>query len=464
MDGKQVCKGKNGQFFNVLDFGAVGDGKAVDTGSIRAAVQACVESGGGTVYFPAGSYLTGPIELKSNITLFIDNGAKLVFSGAIEDYPVVDTYWEGKGCKAYMPQIFAESAENISIIGRGVLEGQGEPWWKMAWERKVTIPRPRMIGLQRCKNVLIEGITLQNSPSWTINPVFCENVTIHNVIIKNPANSPNTDGIDPDASKNVHISNCHIDVGDDCIAIKSGIEDAEYKESCENITITNCTMVHGHGGVVIGSEMSGNVRNVVISNCVFQGTDRGIRIKTRRGRGGVVEDVRVTNIVMEEVFCPFVINMYYFTGSTKKDPYIWEETPYPVTEGTPVIRNVHFSNITAKEVSASACYINGLAEMPVKNVTFNNIQVSLAQNAEPQEPAMAYNMQPMSKRGFICKNVHSIKFKDVELYGHEGPAYSIENVKGIEFFSCDLRSRDKDNPGLVQNNVEEINIFGCRID
>lgn len=455
---------KSAPVFNIIDFGAVGDGTVLNTKAFQAAVDACVEAGGGTIIVPAGDFFTGPVHLKSNISLFLESGAKLVFSNRLEDYPEVETYWEGNPCKAYSPQIFAEGAENISILGRGVLEGQGEVWWNLVWSRKLDKPRPRMIGFQDCKNVLIEGITLQNSPSWTINPVFCENVTVNNVIIKNPSHSPNTDGINPDASKNVHISNCHIDVGDDCIAIKSGVETAHRKESCENITITNCTMVHGHGGVVIGSEMSGCVRNVAISNCIFQGTDRGIRIKTRRGRGGVVEDIRVNNIIMEKVFCPFVLNMYYLTDSTKKEQYIWDENPYPVTESTPAIRNIHFSNITAKEVAASACFVNGLPEMPVSNVTFDNIRISLARDAKPEKPAMAYMLEPMTRKGFLCKNVECLKIRHVELYGYEGSAYSIKNARDVEFFGCDLKSRDKDTPGLLQDKAEQVYIYGCKVD
>ena len=193
------------------------------------------------------------------------------------------------------------------------MDGRGAAWWQRFREGTLCHPRPRLISFADCRNVLIEGVTLTRSPSWTINPVRCENVVIDKVTIVNPADSPNTDGINPDSCRNVRIANCHIDVGDDCIAIKSGTEAeaADRRAPCENIAITNCTMVHGHGGVVIGSEMAGGVRNVVIANCIFESTDRGIRLKSRRGRGGIVEDVRVTNVIMTGVLCPFTVNLYY---------------------------------------------------------------------------------------------------------------------------------------------------------
>ena len=165
---------------------------------------------------------------------------------------------------------------------------------------------------------MIEGISIVNSPSWTINPVRCNNVIVDKVIIRNPKDSPNTDGINPDSCKNVHISNCHIDVGDDCIAIKAGIEKSIYRVSCENVVISNCTFIHGHGAVVIGSDTTGDIRNITVSNCVFENTDRGIRLKTRRGRGGIVEDICVSNIIMKDVKSPFVLHQYYFCGDGGK--------------------------------------------------------------------------------------------------------------------------------------------------
>lgn len=314
--------------FNIKDYGAVDGGTILCTDAISKAVEECEKNGGGKIYIPAGKYLTGPIFLKSNMNLYLESGAVLVFSDNPEDYPVVVSRWEGVKRDCYASCINAYNAENISITGRGVIDGNGANWWKIFRAKENKYPRPKLIAPYECNNVLIEGVKLQNSPSWTINTILCENVTVDKITINNPSDSPNTDGIDPESCNNVHISNCHIDVGDDCIAVKAGTEDTEIKVPCTNITITNCTMVHGHGGVVLGSEMSGGIVNVTISNCVFEGTDRGIRLKSRRGRGGCVEDIRVSNIVMNKVLCPFIANLYYFCGPKGDD----SATRFAITE------------------------------------------------------------------------------------------------------------------------------------
>jgi len=422
--------------FNITSYGAVPDGKTNCTEAFKAAVAECVKHGGGTVYVPAGTFLTGPIHMQSNITLNLDAGAKLVFSDNPEEFPIVVSRWEGEDSKVYSPLIFGDNVQNVAITGRGILEGQGATWWKLNSEKKLSYPRPRFICFQNSNNILIEGITLMNSPAWTINPIMSENITVDKITIKNPANSPNTDGINPESCKNVHISNCHIDVGDDCITLKSGIEDCSVKVPCENITIVNCTMVHGHGGVVIGSEMSGGVKNVTISNCVFEGTDRGIRIKTRRRRGGVVEDIRVSNIVMKNVICPFVMNMYYHCGKNGKEQYVWDKNPYPVDESTPIFRRIHFSNITARGVNAAAGFIYGLPEMPVEDVTFDNVSVSIAENPVKGMPAMLSHVEPMEGKGFFVRNAKNVTFDKVVVTGQIGAAFDIEDSEGVECTRC----------------------------
>jgi polygalacturonase len=334
--------------------------------------------------------------------------------------------------------IYAYRAENIAIVGRGMIDGQGKAWWDFhrklraefqekkigepskwsklfveknagspnlgRWEPMGYFLRPPMIQPVECRNVRIEGISLKDPPFWTINPVYCDNVTITGISIKNPDDSPNTDGINPDSCRNVHISDCHISVGDDCITIKSGRDEDGRRvgRPCENITITNCTMLDGHGGVVIGSEMSGGVRRVAISNCIFDGTERGIRIKTMRGRGGVIEDIRVSNIVMARISsAPFDLNMFY------------QKTPdEPVSERTPVLRNMHFSDITVKD-SPAAGFILGLAEMPVDNVTFSNLAID-------------------AEKGFSCSNARNIAFRNVRINTKKGPALIGENLQDVE--------------------------------
>lgn len=449
--------------FNICDFGAVSDGKTNCSTAINSAIEACCEKGGGTVYFPSGQYLTGAIQLKSNLTLSFGAGARVLFSQKTDDYPVVASRWEGVECDVYAPMIYGENLENVTITGRGVLDGQGETWWQQFRDNKLDYPRPRFIGFDNCQNILIEGITLINSPSWTINPVCCTNLTVEKVTIINPANSPNTDGINPDSSKNVHIANCHIDVGDDCIAIKSGTERSNKRVPCENITITNCTMAHGHGGVVIGSEMSGGVRNVVISNCVFEGTDRGIRLKSRRGRGGVVEDIRVDNIIMKEVITPFAVNLYYFCGDGGKEPKVSDKNPYPVTLETPLFRRIHFSNITAREVSATAGFIFGLPEQPVSEITFDNITISMAKKATPGYPDMLSGQEPLAKQGFFCCYTRNIMFRNIHISENEGPVFSIHKSQAIDLFKCISDESDPENRVILLSDIGRGSIRGCNI-
>ena len=293
--------------------------------------------------------------------------------------------------------------------------------------------RPKLVRFVNCRDILIDGITLTNSPMWTLNPVACDNVTITRVTIRNPEHSPNTDGINPDSCSNVHICNCHIDVGDDCIAIKSGTETdgRQYRKACENIIVSGCTMLHGHGGVVIGSEITGGVRNVAIGNCVFRGTDRGIRIKARRGRGSAVEDVRVDNIVMDEVLCPLVVNLFYECGA-EDSRLVTDASPHPVNAGTPTFRRLRFSNISARRVKFAAAYVLGLPEMFVDDVVFDNISVFLdPQNSLAGKPAMAPIAQELCGAGFRIRNARGVRVRAVDLREQTGPAFCFENATDV---------------------------------
>ncbi len=419
--------------FNITDYGAIPNGETLCTEAFRTAIEKCSEAGGGTVYVPAGRFLTGPIHLITNTNLHLDAGAVLLFSQELEDYPTVQSRWEGEESEVYSPLIYGKGVRNVSVTGHGLLDGQGTPWWKGHRERTLQYPRPRFICFEDSEKVLIEGVDIINSPAWTVNPVRCNNVTINGITIKNPADSPNTDGINPDSCSNVHISNCHVDVGDDCLTLKSGVETGKYRVPCENITITNCTMVHGHGGVVIGSEMSGSVRNVVISNCVFEGTDRGIRIKSRRGRGGVVEDIRVNNIIMKKVMCPLVMNLYYFCGKGGKDEQVKSKKPQPVNAGTPAIRRIHLSNVTAREAGASAGFFYGLPEMPIEDIELQNVSIHMAADARPDVPAMMDDLQPMQGRGIFCRFVKNVSFGHVRITGHKGEDFTLDDCQGVQF-------------------------------
>ena len=394
---------------DMLKSGAKADGKTLNTMLINHTVDRLSQAGGGTLFFPAGTYLTGAIRLKSNITLELEAGATLLFSDNFDDYlPFMEVRHEGVMMKSFSPLISAMDAENITIKGEGTLDGQGKAWWteffriyvdlekngmrelnkyQPLWERENDVEalyaetnedwhgtlkrrffRPPFSQPVRCRRVRIEGVKIINSPFWTVNPEFCDNVVVTGVTIHNVP-SPNTDGINPESCRNVHISDCHISVGDDCITLKSG-RDAQARRlgvPCENITITNCTMLSGHGGVVIGSEMSGSVRKVTISNCVFDGTDRGIRIKSTRGRGGVVEDIRVSNIIMSNIKREAVVlNLKY------------SEMPVePMSERTPLFRDISISGLTAVGVKTPVKIV-GLEEAPVTDIILRDINVKNA--------------------------------------------------------------------------------------
>jgi polygalacturonase len=449
-------------YYDVTKYGAKRDSSAKATAAIAKAIAAASKAGGGTVYFPAGKYLTGPIHLKSNITILIDAGAELHFSDNFDDYlPMVESRYEGVDVKSFSPLFYAYKAENIAIKGRGIINGHGRKWWdfvegykadqpRSKWQyifdslnKDILLPddprqmkrgflRPPFIQPMYCKNVLIEGITITNSPFWTVNPEFCENVTITGVTILNPP-SPNTDGINPSSCKYVHISNCHISVGDDCITIKSGkdIPGRAKAAPAQNYTITNCTMLSGHGGVVIGSEMSGGVKNITISNCVFDGTDRGIRIKTTRGRGGVVEDIRVDNIIMKNIRDQaFVLDMEYS-----------KTNPEPVSERTPQFRNIRISNVTA--YAKEAGFINGLDEMPVSDISFNDISIT-------------------GETGFVVRKAANIEFHNVTVNAKKGSAIIADRVKEIELDAVKTTSPLRGIPVISLTDVQGAFITNCR--
>jgi len=231
----------------------------------------------------------------------------------------------------------------------------------------------------------------------------------------------------------VRILNCRVDVGDDCITLKSGTEETPSPVPCENIVIANCLLVHGHGGIVIGSEMSGGVRNVTVTNCVFTGTDRGLRVKTRRRRGGCVENLRLSNLVMERVFCPFVFNMYYSCGTAEKDRWVWEKTPYPVDGGTPAFRNIRINGVTVVGATASAGFFYGLAESPIDGLSLTDCHIEMARGAAPEKPAMMGNLEPMSARGFFLRNAKNVEFHNVTLKNADGEAYDTDESVDGEF-------------------------------
>lgn len=309
--------------------------EAVWTDCFAQAIAELHKAGGGVLTVPTGEYSTGPIELCSNMELHLEPGAVIRFLNDPAAFPLQECQYEGRISHRPKPCLSAFNAENVALTGFGVLDGCGAPWWAAQRARTLANGRPYLLHFENVTHLRVCGVQLRNSPAWTVHPLNCVDVLIEDVSICNPYNSPNTDGINPESCRDVRILNCRVDVGDDCITLKSGTEETPSPAPCENIVIANCLLVHGHGGIVIGSEMSGGVRNVTVTNCVFTGTDRGLRVKTRRRRGGCVENLRLSNLVMERVFCPFVFNMYYSCGTAEKDRWVWEKTPYPWTAARP---------------------------------------------------------------------------------------------------------------------------------
>lgn len=412
--------------FDIREFGAIGDGATLNTQAINEAVEACARAGGGVVYVPPGRYLTGTVRLQSHVTLELESGARLLGSESPDDYPLVESPWGGRGPRERAALIYAEDADNITITGRGTIDGQGAIWWKRvrlgnpekyppgpqtdeerAEAAKLAQGRPNLIRFVRCDDVVIEQVNLCDSPSWTVHPMFCDRLRVEGISIKSPGEmAHNTDGINPESCSNVQILHCRIDTGDDGITIKSGKNELgrEMGRPCENITIANCVVYRAHGGVTIGSEMSGGVRNVVVSNCVFQGTDNGIRLKTERGRGGVVEGLVVSNIVMQDVPFPFHMTMFYTKGG---DPSRAEA----IDEGTPALRDMQFSNITARGAKAAGVMM-GLAEMPIEGVTFSNVHIE-------------------SGEGFEITNAKDVVFLDSTIATVTGPPLDLTNARGV---------------------------------
>ena len=441
-------------FFTITEFGAVGDGKTLCTAAIQKTVDACAQAGGGKIIVPAGRYLTGPIFLKSNINVEVVAGGVLAFTTDIDSVPSIQGRWEGIDRVVYASLFTGLDLENVSITGHGTLDGQGETWWKAhrvvhemrkkmgLEEREPENPagaplkwgRPRMINLYRCKNVLVSGLKIVNSPSWNIHPVNCKNTVIDGVTITAPDNSPNTDGIDPDSCKDLRISNCYISVGDDCIVIKSGYRYQAHGIPSENITVTNCVFGKGHCGVGIGSETSGGVSNIAISNCICDGTDRGLRFKTARGRGRAVENIRATNVVMRDVGEAIAVTMFYAGGD--------KHAPQPVNEQTPAFRNFHFSDIIVNG-GRQAALIEGLPEMPIKGISLSNIVVNGCAT------------------GMTCTNANGVTFDNVVVNPEKGPALSVDGVRDLEIYRCTTHKPNSGEPVLHLENVNNAVVQSC---
>lgn len=430
---------------NVKRFNALGDGVTDDTQAIQAAIMSCPE--GGRVLIPAGIYHVKTVFLKSNMTLELAKGATLTYHGAFYQGAILPGYtrdthqdeyylgsWEGNPLDVYTALIQGINVENVNIIGEGVLEGNGANWWENPKARKGAW-RPRLFQIIYSKNIRVQGITMQNSPSWTFHPLFSNDLVFADLKIINPKDSPNTDGLNPESCDGVLIVGVYFSVGDDCIAIKAGkiYLGRKLKKSSENITIRNCSMNFGHGAVVIGSEMAGGVKNVTVSQCLFNETDRGLRIKTRRGRGkdAIIDGIHFKNIKMEHVLAPLVINMFYFCDPDGHSQYVRTKEKLPVDDRTPYIGKLIFEDIESKNSEMVAGYFYGLPEQPIKELILKNCQFTYSDNAKPGYPAMMDDIPKYYKAGLIFNHVKSLTMDNVILDGVDGEKVVLNDVDKV---------------------------------
>jgi len=463
---------------NIKDFGAVSGGQVLNSKAFADAIEAVSQKGGGKVVIPAGIWLTGPIILKSNLELYTEPGALVIFSTDKDLYPVIETSFEGLDTWRCISPIYGKGLENIAFTGHGVWDGSGDAWrfvkrgkltanqWKelvasggVVNEREnewypseqfkiahetanMNVPtglttkeeyeairdflRPVMVSIQNSKKVLLDGPTFQNSPAWCIHPLMVEDLTVRNITVRNPWYSQNGDGIDIESCKNVMVYNSNFDVGDDAICIKSGKDEDGRRRGvpCENLVIRNNIVYHGHGGVTVGSEMSGGVRNMHVSGCTFMGTDVGLRFKSVRGRGGVVENIYISDIRMTNIPTQAISFDLYYGGKSVSEMLaeggqdaLAQEAP--VTFETPQFKNIFISDVVLKGAQ-HAVFLQGLPEMNLENIKISNMLLE-------------------AENGFSIVDADNIIIENVELI--------TKNKTGIEFYN----SKNVEIKNLIYN-------------
>ncbi len=482
---------------NIVDFGAIPGGEVLNSKAFADAIEEVTKKGGGKVVIPAGIWLTGPISLKSNLELFTEPGALIIFSEDKDLYPLVETSFEGLETWRCLSPIYGKNLENVAFTGSGVWDGSGDAWrfvkrskltdsqWKKLvasggiindrnneWypseqfknamenaDQNVRLDlttkeefqeirdflRPVMVSIQNSKNVMFYGPVFQNSPAWCLHPLMVENLIVRNVTVRNPWYSQNGDGIDIESCKNVLVENSNFDVGDDAICIKSGKDEVGRKRGipAENMVIRNNIVYHGHGGVTVGSEMSGGVKNMHVSNCTFMGTDVGIRFKSNRGRGGVVEniyisDVRMTNIPTNAIS----FNLYYGGQSVSEMMEAGagqiETNVLPVTEETPQFRNIFMSKITVKG-ALQAVFMQGLPEMNLQNIQLKNMLLQ-------------------AEKGFSVIDATGVKVSNIKLFTKNKTAYEFYNCKNVNLAGIEINTDAADAVTINGSKNENIKL------
>jgi polygalacturonase len=464
---------------NLKDFGAVNGGTVLNTKAFADAIEAVSKKGGGKVIIPPGIWLTGPIILKSNLELHAETGALIQFSPDKKLYPIIQTNFEGLNTWRCISPIYGKNLVNIAFTGNGVWDGSGEVWrlvkknkltdeqWKkfvasggvLNDKKDVWYPseqyvkgykdadqnvrpdlktkedfeaihdflRPVLVSIQNSKRVLFDGPVFQNSPAWNIHPFMIEDLIVRNITVRNPWFSQNGDGLDVESCKNVIIENSSFDVGDDAICIKSG-KDKDGRDrgiACENIIVKNNIVYHGHGGVTVGSEMSGGVKNLHVSNCTFIGTDVGLRFKSNRGRGGIVENIFISDIFMTDIPSQAISFDLYYGGKSIAETLAEggntvSTKAVPVSEQTPQFKNISIKNITIKGAQ-QAVFLQGLPEMNLENIEITNLIAT-------------------AKKGFSIIDANGIKISNIKLNIEENTVFDIYNTKNMSLKNIDFNS------------------------
>ena len=429
------------------NFNPYKDGINNDTLKLQSAILACPE--GGTVYIDKGTYLITSLFLKSNINIYLDKECKLICEVDRLKFPVLKGLvkdgnkelnlgsFEGAEADTFSSIITGLSVKNVTIAGRGEIDGRATlgDWYQNHHQVRIA-NRPFGIFLNRCEDVVCAGFYIHDTACWNIHPYFSSNLGFFDLNIQNPTGMPTTDGIDPDSSENITILGCYFNVGDDCIAIKSGTFDfaKKYLKPCQNIVIRNCLMQAGHGGVVLGSESSSGINHLTVSNCLFKDTDRGLRIKTRRGRGrfGKLEHIIFNNIIMDNVLTPFVVNMFYNMGpNAGHEEYFWTKKKQFVDETTPYVGDFTFTNIVCNNVSLAAGVFLGLPEETIKSLSFKNVIFNYKEDAVPGFPVMIEHKEKMLKVGLYLDGVDKLLLDNVKFNGQIGEEVVINGETNV---------------------------------
>ena len=489
--------------FDIIAYGAKADAVSPNTIAIQKAIDNCSSKGGGVVFVPAGLWLTGPLQLRSNVNLHVSKNAVLQFSSNTKDFPLIKTNWEGLEAIRAQSPIYAIDVENIAITGEGLLDGAGQAWrpvkknkltsgeWKELVEsggllndnKDTWYPsasalkgstmkrpgviaegfdlenaeeirdflRPNMVSIVRSKKVLLEGVTFQNSPAWCLHPLMIQHLTVKGITVRNPWNAQNGDGIDVESCRYVRIEDSKFDVGDDGICIKSGRDEEGRNRgiATEDVVVKNCTVFHGHGGFVVGSEMSGGVKNITVTDCNFLGTDIGVRFKTTRGRGGIVEKINISNIRMNNIGgAAILFDMYYMakdplTVFAGKDEVSIEMQP--VNEGTPQFRDISITNVVCKGAE-TAVFVRGLPEMNINNVRMSDLSME-------------------TKKGLLCIEGNAISVRNSTFITTDQTVMKVQDSKNVVFDNIktspvqvllNVVGKRSENITLVNTDVKQI--------